>query len=476
MKILGRMFAPLLLAGAVALVVPGVALADTTIIDGAKVLNTSEVKAAANAVPGADVYVVTLADPGEGVADELKAIGSAAGWDDYNKDWDDNGVIIGMYPSQVTGQSRIEIFYGQDFVSQLQGTYISIIDDDMIPAYKSSGPNAAMLAGLKGVRAALDGGYNDPGGAGSTSSKTSGATIWIVIGVVVLAVVLFVLYGRRKRTKAAAAEKDRLEKLALDNGYQAMQLHQRLDQAKILVGTIADSPAQDVVEADVADVERVLNRRDAEPDLNTDADLDHQNLTTLAAALDSISTRVAILRKDTGWQDMWSNEVATVRSASAQLLSNAQAVRQAKPDLQLNIQPVDDQLSTLQGSVLSGTTPIDRGVQALGEISRGVKTQADAVNAYLASIAEERRQAEAALARQREIDAQNRRGGGGMGGGSGSFWGGMIGGAIGSSMNNRRRGGGGGFGGGFGGGGFGGGGGGGGRSGGGHGGGGGRSF
>ena len=435
MRILARLFTPFLLAGAVVLAVPTVAFADILVNDDAKVLDVEAVEAAGNRIDDANVYVTTFSEPGsgtDGVKNQLQDLGTATGADGSGG-WLDNALVIGLYPSDVRGESRIDVFYGNNLNAKLDRTYLSVIDDQMIPEFGGSGDERwtnGIVAGLTEFESIL----------GSNSSGSSGgsrATIWIVVGGIVLVLVVFYFLGRRKRAKAAAAEKERLHNLVLDNQFQAMQLRQRLDQAKILVGTIRDTPAQDVVEADVADVDGVLNRRDEAGNLEADPDQDHANLATLFAALESIATRVAVLRKDTGWQNMWTGEVATVRQAWAQLMANAQAVRGAKPELQLDITPVDAPLSALQASVLDGSTPIDIGVQSLGEISRGVKNQADVVNGHMAAIAEERRQAEIARAKQAEIDAQNNYRGGGSG--SGGFLGGMLGGAIGSSMGSRSR-------------------------------------
>lgn len=450
-----RVLAPVAVAAALLFVGSGAAFADTSVDDPANVLDESAVESAGDQISNAAVFVVTFRNAPSNIDAAVEDLGAAAGFSSVQDKYSDNTITVALYPGTGNGDGKFGIYFGADFFNTLDDTYAGI-ESDMVPALREGDFTSAVVTGLNGIKDAVAGGAGTGSGAGASSG--SGATIWIVLGVIALLVVAYLVFRRIKKSRADAAEKARKEKLVLDNQFLAMTMTGELEQTRILLQTLTDSPAEDVVAADVTAIEVALNRRSQYANLESDPDTDAKNLAVIKESFDSVESRLAILRQDTGWQDMWNAEISTARSAGDRLVAAAQQAKQGKPDAEVDVEPVDPALVALQGQVLAGTMPIAAGIEALGLITNAVRTKRDEVDVVLAQIhAEQRRaeqeaQAKAEAARQAEMDRNNS--GGGMGGGS--FWGGVVGGSIGSSSRRRsgggwsssRRSGGGGFGGG----------------------------
>ncbi|MEP6981697.1 MAG: hypothetical protein ABJA16_13110, partial [Nakamurella sp.] len=282
-------------------------------------------------------------------------------------------------------------------------------------------------------------------------------------------------YRRAKTRKATQAAKAADERQASANQLTAVNLRQRIDELEVLMQTVPDGPHRDPLENDLSDVDVTLRRREERgglsgTDLGVGADQDRQNLDGLSGVLDHVATTLAMLRQDTGWQDLW-NAAVTATRQRIDVLDRGQSELVVVEDFApMDTSPLDLQLATMASSVRDGSTSVVDGIAILNSVDSAVGAKQSEVDAHLAEIqAQERRdQEEREREARAEADRNNRNnsGGGGFGGGfAGAVLGGML-------SGGRRRGGGGfgGFGGGFGGGrggGFGGGGGGGGRRGGG---------
>ncbi|MEO5833643.1 MAG: DUF5129 domain-containing protein [Nakamurella sp.] len=453
MKLIARFGLSLFAALALIGLVPGTAFAATVKIeDQAGVLDRAAVTQAAEPVADVTFVIVTLRSPSTSIERDVKALGSDVSWN--GSDWASNAVVIAVNVES----RRSAVYYGP-------GTPASIENN------------------VEGIRAAMtndlqSGNWSDGVVAAIAKVQTTIAPsytwVWVLAAAAVL-IVGWLIYRRAKTRKATQAAKAADERQASANQLTAVNLRQRIDELEVLMQTVPDGPHRDPLENDLSDVDVTLRRREERgglsgTDLGVGADQDRQNLDGLSGVLDHVATTLAMLRQDTGWQDLW-NAAVTATRQRIDVLDRGQSELVVVEDFApMDTSPLDLQLATMASSVRDGSTSVVDGIAILNSVDSAVGAKQSEVDAHLAEIqAQERRdQEEREREARAEADRNNRNnsGGGGFGGGfAGAVLGGML-------SGGRRRGGGGfgGFGGGFGGGrggGFGGGGGGGGRRGGG---------
>jgi len=454
MKLVARTVAVLLAVLAMLGLAPATAFASVpSIVDRAGVLDRGPIVDAAMQTDEVYFIVITLSTPSTDIEADVRALGPQGGVD--GSGWASGAVVLAVNVES----RRVGLWYGDD--TGAVGSNENAIRDTMANHFATSDWTGGMVAGIDQVVDVL---------------KPSFTWLYFLAALAVL-IVGWIVYRNAKRRAAAKAAAEEESRIRAQSAVQAVELRQRIDQLKVLIETVADSPARDPLEAMLADADVALRRRErSTPDGNVDAatasaELDRDNLVTLTRVLDAIVDSLAILRQDPGWEDSWNEEIVQARNA-ADTLAQGQA-QLAGVD---GFQPID--VATIEQTITALAAPpeaasVTDAVIRLNQQTTAIATKQAEVNARLRALNDARvaqeRAAEAERQRAEEAAERERqnqyRGGGGFGGGSGGglgsgfFWGAVLG----SATSNRRRGGwgggrGGGFGGGFGGGGFGGGG------------------
>lgn len=423
--------------------------ADATIIDGANTLNSSEeqrINSAVAALPdSATVYVVTARVGTGDLVDYLHDMGSRVGWN--GSAFGPNTIVLAV----ATDIRQMDLYYGSNLTSTLDPGQDQIFNA-MGPQFKAGNWGGGLVSGIKMIGQAMNGtlppaetGTNYQGG-----SKPASNTGWWVFGGLGVAGAGYVggrkLVAKNREKKAAEAEKARLAKLSGENLNRVAELRARLDQDQLLVPSIPDGSLQNQLEMDLKAANADLFSAGAD----TNPVQAGRELQTVGAAIESLDRRVALLRKATGWEVAWSEEVQQFRDSSDTLhqltadITAFPAQTPAAPD-------VSGTLDTLQADVREGRKTIEVGLGELMKIGRDLRTRVRQATDQLASLqqarAAEQRQQEAKARREAELaDAQaqaeqNSYRGGGGGSGWLGYW-------IGSSMGRSRGGGWGGWGGG----------------------------
>lgn len=446
------LFAALVLVG----LVPGTAFAATVKIeDQAGVLDRAAITAAAEPVSDVTFVVVTLRSSSTSIERDVKALGSDANWN--GADWTSNSVVIAVNVES----RRSAVYYGPGTPTSIENN-IEGIRAAMTSDFQSGAWSDGVIAAMAEVQSTIAPSYT---------------WVWILAAAAVL-VVGWLIYRSATTRKQKQAAKVAEEQQAAANQLTAVELRQRIEELEVLMETVPDGPHRDPLENDLSDVDVTLRRREERgglsgTDLGVTADQDRQNLDGLGSVLDHVATTLALIRQDTGWQDLWNDAVTAIRQR-IDVLERSQTELAGADDFEpMDTSPLDLQLATMASSVRDGTTPVVDGLAILDSVDSAVGGKQAEIDARLAEVRRQQREQEEERARAaREAADRNNRnsGGGGFGGGfTGAVLGGML---SGGGRRRRSSGWGGGFGGGFGGGGgrgggFGGGGGGGGRRGGG---------
>lgn len=441
---------------------PAAALASApklSVLDDAEVLTSSEerrISTAAAKLPGSPrVFVVTGSLRGDTIEGYLDGLGSEVGWtgSESRPAVADDVILLAVAPTE----RKLAYFYGPDF-SALSGADDAVYEA-MGADFKNRQWGPGLLAGLDVVDQAFDG---DIPTSGSSSGNYDGrpepsshAGWWLILGLGGAAV----LYGasksflrRRTERKAAEAEKARREQQKGLNLTRSADLRGRLDQDQLLVPSIPDGPLQDQLETDLTAAQADLRSADTE----TDPDRAATDLTAVEQSIASLDRRITLLRKVSGWEVAWSDEVAMTRGLQTRLASAISGVTQlgAAPagirsasGPEVDAQVVTAGLDALEAEVRNGSTTIEAGLGRLMAVDRDLRTRVHHAEQQLSAVREaqqaeqrkrdqQRRQQQERA--QRDQDQRNDTFGGG--GNSGSGW---LGYWIGSSVGrNSRRGGG----------------------------------
>lgn len=430
-----------------------------TVLDDADVLSSSDerrIATAAARLPGSPrVYVVTGALGGDTIEGYLDDLGSRVGWTGSSSRpaVADDVILLAVAPTE----RKLAYYYGTDF-SALNGA-----DDAVFEAMGAEFGDrlwgAGLLAGLDTVDGAFDGDVpvsdsssgNDDGRPGQQSH----AGWWLILGLGGAAV----LYGvgksflrRRKERQAGKAETARRERQKGLNLTKGADLRGRLDQDQLLVPSIPDSPLQDQLETDLTAAQTDLRSAGAE----TDPDRAATELATVEEAVASLDRRITLLRKVSGWEVAWSDEVGRTRGLQTRLaaaISGVSALGATPSGIrsaagpEADAQVVTTGLDALESEVREGATTIDAGLGRLMAVDRDLRTRVHHAEQQLSAVREaqqteqrrrdEKRRQEADRARREQEQRDDTFGGGGN---SGSGW---LGYWIGSSVGrSSRRGGG----------------------------------
>lgn len=424
-------------------------IATGTIYDNAATLDSSEVRqvnAAIKQLPSSVKVIVVTARVGTGnLVDYLKNnMGSKVGWN--GSTFAHDTVVVAV----ATDIRQMDIYYGSDLIRTLDPAQDQVFSA-MGAKFRDADWGGGLVAGITTIGQALDGTLPapDPGNDYPGATKKRSNAGWWVAGGLGVAGLGYAggknLLRNRRQKQAEAAEKARLDRLSGENLNRVAELRARLDQDQLLVPSIPDSPLQDQLEMDLKAADADLNTAA----LETSPEQGAKELEKVSAAVESLDRRVALLRKATGWELAWTDEVQQSRDRSAEL-GRLTARIAAFPAAAAPAPDVTTTLYALEADVRDGRKSIETGLGELMTIARDLNARVYHAEQQLSSLdeareAEQRRQAQ----RQREVQTQeyqdSYRGGGGGSGWLG-YW-------VGSSMNRRGGGwGGGGWGGGRGGG------------------------
>lgn len=405
-------------------------IATGTIFDNAATLDSSEVRqinAAIKELPSSVRVIVVTARVGTGeLVDYLKnKMGSKVGWD--GSTFSHDTVVVAV----ATDIRQMDIYYGSDLTGTLNPAQDQIFSA-MGAKFRDADWSGGLVAGITAIGQALGGTLPAPDRGNDYQGETkkkSNAGWWVAAGFGVAGLGYAGgknLLRNRRQKQTEAAEKARLGRLSGDNLTRVAELRARLDQDQLLVPSIPDSPLQDQLEMDLKAADADLNTAAME----TSPEQGAKELEKVSAAVESLDRRVALLRKATGWELAWADEVQQTRDRSTELgrlTAQITAFRAAAPTAPELITT----LNTLEADVREGRKSIEVGLGELMTIARDVNGRAYHAEQQLSSLreardADERRQ----VRRQRETQAQayqdSYRGGGGWLG----YW-------IGSSMNRR---------------------------------------
>ncbi len=448
MRLLARIVVALIGTLILAGVAPTNAFAGSvSIVDNAGVLDQSAVTNAAAGVPKIDFIVVTLDSTSTNLDAAVKALGRQAGW--TGTSWAANTVTLAV---NVTSE-RLGVYAGGG-ESKAVADKFQTVQDAMATDFGAGRWTQGVVAGINKVESMVTPSY---------------AWVWVLVLLVVL-VGGWLLYRRVKKTRSQRAERARQQEVAAQNQLTAVQLRDRVSELEVLIETVPDGPHRDPLEADLADVDVTLRRREeltgsdsGDSGDGVPVDQDQRNLATMGEHLARITNTLAMLRGDTGWQDLWNASMAGARQR-IQRLDSSQHQLVGVADFQpMDTDPLANKLPAMSSSVLDGSLPIGDGLAILQTVTNALGSKQAEVDARLAAIAK----AQAAEEKRRRDESNRNSGSGGGfggfggsgggygrrrrgGGGWGSGWGGGFGGGFGGGGGGGRRGGGGstGFGGG----------------------------
>lgn len=436
-----------------------VAAPEVTVLDDAGVLSSSEqrrINSVASALPGGPrVFVVTASLDGNTIDGYLDSLGSQVGWTGSESDPSvaHDVILLAVAPTA----RKLAYYYGTDF-SALGGA-----DDAVFEAMGAEFGNRQWGPGLLAGFGVIDRAFAGDIPATDTSSgnysgrpaPSSHAGWWLILGLGGAAV----LYGavksflrRRRERKAGEAEAARRKQQQGLNLTKAGDLRGRLDQDQLLVPSIPDSPLQDQLEIDLTAAQTDLRAADAE----TDPDRAATDLTTVQASIASLDRRITLLRKVSGWEVAWSDEVALTRGLQTRLTAAIDGVTRlgaAPSGIRSASGPEADArvltagLDAVESEVRTGSTTIEAGLGRLMALDRDVRTRVQHAEEQFSAVREakqaqqrkreQQRRQEQDRARREQEGRDDRFGGGGN---SGSGW---LGYWIGSSIGrSSRRGGG----------------------------------
>ena len=435
MKLLARFGLAILAALAlVGLTPPTASAATASIYDPGDKLDQAQIQAAASNVNKVSLVIVAVQSPNNDLESDLQQLGSRAGW--QGDDWAANSVILAVN----TQARQARVFYGGATPTAIANNYSDVLKA-MTAEFSGGNWTAGMVAGIESVQSLVEPSYN---------------WVW-VLAVLAVIIVGWLLYRAAKGRRASKEAKEADERAAAANQLTAVQLRQRVDELEVLLQTVPDGPARDPIENDLSDVDVTLRRREERggltgTDLGVSTEADRQNLATLQTITERLTNTLAILRKDPGWEDVWSAAIAGARDRIDRLENSQHEVSGIEGFRPMDTAPAADQINALREPVLTGSMAVDVGLTTLQNLTSEIGAKQSEVDVRLAAI-ERERQAKEAQARKEQEDQNNSGGFGGGGLGGGGWLGG-------GGYGRRRRGGGwgGGWGGGFGGGGFGGGG------------------
>lgn len=395
-----------------------------TVVDDADVFDTAELTGAADALEP-DVVFVSVTDSGSDLDGALTEWGSAVGFD--GSEPAPNTVVLAVS----VDDQQVGAYYGPGLTLD-DGP----IRDAMAGPFAEGDFTAGMLAGLGEVQDQL-------GGTGSSGGSTGGGgagsllVVLAVLAVVGLGLLGFVFYRRAQRGKAAEATERAQQQRAGQNQLEQVQLRERLDQLLVLVQGVTSGVHQQRLAAELNDVDvglRELEGRDLYAG-GHDADADAAELAKMTTALDRASAQLDLLRQGAGWEQLWSDVVARVRSEQDQLDEGAAVLRRESPERAVAVTDHDTELAGLLDAVREGTVPMADGLARLLTIEDELIDQAQEVSARWSALQAQRarraRTRQAAEAAERE--ARDRRGGGGYGGGFSDL------GGFGGGYGRRRR-------------------------------------
>lgn len=430
-----------------------------SVLDDADVLSSSDerrIATAAARLPGSPrVFVVTAALGGDTIEGFLDDLGSRVGWTGSASGpaVADDVILLAVAPTE----RKLAYYYGSDFSA------LNRADDAVFEAMGAEFGDelwaAGLVAGLDAVDGAFDGDVPTTGSSGGNydgrPEQDSHAGWWLILGLGGAAV----LYGvgrswlrRRKERQAGKAETARREQLKGLNLTKGTDLRGRLDQDQLLVPSIPDSPLQDQLETDLTAAQTDLRSAGAE----TDADRAATALAVVEEAVASLDRRITLLRKVSGREVAWSDEVGRTRrlqtrwaaaiSGVSALGATPAGVRSAAGP-EADAQVVTTGLDALESEVREGVTTIDAGLGRLMAVDRDLRARVYHAEQQLSALQEaqkaeqrrrdEKRRQEAERARREQEQRDDTFG---SGGGSGSGW---LGYWIGSSVGrSSRRGGG----------------------------------
>ncbi len=445
MTLLARIGLVLLAALALVGVAPGTAFAaPVNINDQANVLDEADVSSAAASVQGVTFYVVTLESTSMNIEGDVKALGSDVGWN--GSDWVRNAVVLAVNVES----RRSAVFFGGGTPTSIEDN-VETIRGAMTSEFQSADWTGGIVAGIDETRSVLTG-----SSSGSSSSSSSGGLL-AVVGVIAVLLIGWVAYSAVRKSRETKRRKAADEQQAAANQLTAVNLRQRIEELEVLMQTVPDGPHRDPLENDLADVDVTLRRREERgglsgTDLGVTPEQDRQNLAGLLAVVDRTADTLAMLRRDTGWQNLWNNAVTATRQR-IDALERSQSQLIGTPSFEpMETGPLDVQLATMASAVRDGSTGIEDGIAILDSVNGAVAEKQSEVDAHLAQIERLRREQEERDRTAREIAEANSRNNSGGGFGS-SFGGAVLGGMLSGGGRRRRSSWGGGFGGGFGGGG-----------------------
>jgi len=335
----------------------------------------------------------------------------------------------------------MDLYYGANLTSTLDPGQDQIFDA-MGPQFKSGNWGGGLVAGIRMIGQAMSGTL-PPAETGTDyqgGSEPASNTGWWVFGGLAVAGAGYVggrkLVAKNRDKKAAEAEKARLAKLSGENLNRVAELRARLDQDQLLVPSIPDGPLQNQLEMDLKAANADLFSAGAD----TNPVQAGKELQTVGAAIESLDRRVALLRKATGWEVAWSEEVQQFRDSS-ETLRQLTAEITAFPAQAPSAPDVSETLDTLQADVREGRKTIEVGLGELMTVGRDLRTRVHQATEQLDSLNQarqaQRRQQEAKARREAEqerAEQDSYRGGGRSGSGWLGYW-------IGSSMGRSRGGG-----------------------------------